>query len=124
MKKIAIASDGHQVSAHFGRCPSFTIFKTEDKGIVHKEVINNPGHRTGYLPGFLQEKGVSTIICGGMGRRAISLFREKGIQVIVGITGDIDQVISDFLQEKLQQGDSLCEPGGGKGYGLDKEDHH
>ena len=124
MEKIAIAVDGNQISPHFGRCPSFVLVDLENKIVVNRENIPNPGHRTGFLPEFLAEKGVQVIICGGMGRRAMDLFSEKGITPMIGIAGEVDKVINDYIEEKLEVGDSFCQPGAGKGYGLEKEDHH
>jgi predicted Fe-Mo cluster-binding NifX family protein len=124
MEKIAIAVDNNQVSAHFGRCPSFTIIQLQDKKVVNREIILNPGHRTGFLPKFLAEKDVHTIICGGMGRRAIELFNEKGIKAIVGVSGGTDEVITKYIKGQLKEDDSLCQPGSGKGYGIEKEDRH
>ncbi len=123
MEKIAIAVDDNQVSAHFGRCPSFAIIELQDQKVVNQEIIPNPGHSTGFLPKFLAEKGVHTIICGGMGRRAVDLFSEKGIRPIIGITGEIDEVIDKYAKGQLEESDSLCQPGAGKGYGIEKEDH-
>jgi predicted Fe-Mo cluster-binding NifX family protein len=124
MEKIAIAVDNNQVSAHFGRCPSFAIIELQDQKVVNQEMIPNPGHRTGFLPKFLAEKDVHTIICGGMGRRAIDLFNEKGVKAIVGVSGGIDEVITKYIKGQLEEDDSLCQPGSGKGYGIEKEDRH
>ncbi|PKP54721.1 dinitrogenase iron-molybdenum cofactor, partial [Candidatus Atribacteria bacterium HGW-Atribacteria-1] len=86
------------------------------------EEINNPGHQPAFLPNFLAERGVKYIICGGMGRRAQGLFAEKEIIPIVGVTGKVTEVIDKFVQGKLEAGESLCKPGAGKGYGLEKEE--
>jgi len=118
--KFAISTDGDFVSAHFGRCPSFTIVEIESNTVVKKEVLENPGHHPGYLPEFLHQKGVSAIICGGMGQRAAGLFEESGIRTIVGIEGKISDVIEKLLKGKLQPGRSLCKPGAGKNYGVKK----
>jgi predicted Fe-Mo cluster-binding NifX family protein len=120
--KIAISTDGEYVSAHFGRCPSFTIVEIEEGEVVSKEVVDNPGHQPAFLPGFLSEKGVSYIIAGGMGRRAEALFAEKGIQTIVGIADRVDQVIGKLIAGTLEEGESLCKPGSGRGYGLEKSE--
>jgi predicted Fe-Mo cluster-binding NifX family protein len=64
--------------------------------------------------------GVNVMIAGGMGGRAINLFQEYGIQTIVGIQGDIDDVIEQLLAGKLEGGESLCSPGAGKGHGVEK----
>ena len=122
--RIAISTDSGMVSAHFGRCPEFTIVDIEDKKIVKKEVIPNPGHATGLIPKFLHNKGVNCMICGGMGWRAEDFFKEFGIETIVGIEGKVDYVIEQFRKGELKSGESMCQPGEGEGYGLDKEDGH
>lgn len=127
--KIAISTDeGNFVSPHFGRCPYFTIIEIEDKKILSKEIIKNPGHQTAFLPQFLSEIGVSCILAGGMGRRAQGLFAEKDIEIMIGITGEIDEVVSKLVSGKLESGESSCIPGSGRGYGVEKsicdhEDH-
>jgi len=118
--RIAISTDGKTVSAHFGRCPSFTIVEIEDGRVVSREEISNPGHHPGFLPRFLHEKGVGCIIAGGMGHNAVSLFAQQDIETVVGISGTVDEVVDKILNGTLEGGESLCRPGGGKGYGLDK----
>ncbi|MBU0683146.1 MAG: NifB/NifX family molybdenum-iron cluster-binding protein [Candidatus Omnitrophota bacterium] len=118
--KIAISTDGDYVSSHFGRCPSFTVIDIEDGTVTSKEVFDNPGHQPGFIPQFLHEKGVQCIVAGGMGMRATGFFNELGIQAIVGVSGEINEVIEKLQQGTLTGGESLCKPGAGKGYGLDK----
>jgi predicted Fe-Mo cluster-binding NifX family protein len=118
--RIAISTDGENVSAHFGRCPAFTIVDLDNGGVKKKEEISNPGHHPGFLPQFLKEKGVECIIAGGMGARAEELFAGEGIKRIVGVDGKIDNVVEQMVKGTLQGGESLCKPGVGKGYGLDK----
>jgi len=118
--RIAISTDGGFVSAHFGRCPEFTILDIDGKQVKNKEVVPNPGHQPGFIPQFLHSKGVECIIAGGMGMRATGFFNEMGIKAIVGVSGKIDDVIEKIKNNTLQGGESLCKPGAGKGYGLDK----
>jgi len=120
--KIAISTDASFVSAHFGRCPSFTIADIEEGKVSSVEEINNPGHQPAFLPNFLAERGVKYIICGGMGNRAQMLFTEKNITPVIGVTGKIEEVIEKFIQGKLEAGESFCKPGAGKSYGLEKEE--
>ena len=118
--KIAISTDGDFVSAHFGRCPSFTILEIEGNKVISKETIDNPGHNPGFLPQFLGERGVGAIVAGGMGQRAVGLFDEVKIQVVVGVSGKLDQVITKLQNGTLEGGETLCKPGLGKGYGIEK----
>jgi predicted Fe-Mo cluster-binding NifX family protein len=118
--KIAISTDGQYVSPHFGRCPEFTILEIEDGKLINKETISNPGHHPGYLPQYLSEQGVSCIVAGGMGMRARELFQQANIDAILGVEGEVDQVVDKIMDGSLEGGESICKPGSGKGYGLDK----
>ena len=120
--RIAISTDGDLVSAHFGRCPSFTVIEIDDRKLIDKQVIANPGHHPGFLPQFFHQKGVSCIIAGGMGRRAEDLFAQAGIKIIVGASGSIEETIDKIIKGTLKGGESLCRPGLGKGYGVEKDE--
>lgn len=125
---ISISTDNGMVSAHFGRCPQFTLVEINEEGSYNKKVIRNPGHQMGLIPKFLNEQGVNVVIAGGMGRRAIGFFNQYGIETIVGVTGSVDEVIQKILDGTLEGGESLCSPRSGKGYGVERSDidhsHH
>ncbi len=118
--KAAISTDNGYVSAHFGRCPEFTIVSIENNQVKEKKVIANPGHQPGFLPSFLRQQGVNAIIAGGMGPRALALFEEAGIRPILGVSGLVDEVIEQLGRGVLQSGESTCSPGAGKDYGVPK----
>lgn len=118
--RIAISTDEGYVSAHFGRCPSFTILDITNGEVAKKEIIDNPGHHPGFLPQFFHKKGIECIIAGGMGMNAVNLFNQYNIKQIVGISGKIEDTISHLLSGTLKGGESLCKPGDGKGYGIEK----
>lgn len=118
--KIAISTDNGHVSAHFGRCPEFTILEVNDGKIISRKTIANPGHHPGYLPEFFEQMGIQAIIAGGGGTRAQMLFQQKNIQFILGVVGPIDEVIDKLCSGELKGGESLCRPGAGKGYGVEK----
>jgi len=118
--RVAISTDGDFVSAHFGRCPSFTFVDIENGKVTKRTEVANPGHQPGAIPEFLYQKGVNAIVAGGMGQRATLFFDEYNIQAIVGVSGKIDDVIEQLKKGTLEGAESLCKPGAGKGYGLDK----
>jgi predicted Fe-Mo cluster-binding NifX family protein len=120
--KVAISTDGDYVSAHFGRCPAFTLVEIDGSRVSGRELVDNPGHQPAFLPGFLAERGVSCIVAGGMGRRAEALFAEKGIQTLVGVSGRVDEVVEKLISGTLEAGESLCRPGAGRGYGMEKSE--
>ena len=108
MMKIAVASEGQMVTGHFGHCENFNIFTAENKQIVTEESIRNPGHKPGFLPNFLNDRGVNVIISGGMGAGAIEIFAEKGIETITGVTGDAKAAVEAYLNGTLKSSGSVC----------------
>jgi len=106
--KIAVASEGKMVTEHFGHCEGFTIFEAENNQIKSKQFIPNPGHRPVFLPVFLHDKGAKVIISGGMGGGAVDIFNEKGIEVIIGASGEAEKAVNDYLQGKLKSTGSIC----------------
>ena len=123
-KSYAISTDGDSVSPHFGRCPTYSVVKVENGKVIERMELQNPGHRTGFIPKYLSEKGIDVIISGGMGHRAIGFFQEFGIETVLGVQGKVEDIVDMIIKGSLKSGDSLCSPGGGKDYGLPKEDGH
>ncbi|MFA5575651.1 MAG: NifB/NifX family molybdenum-iron cluster-binding protein [Tissierellaceae bacterium] len=113
MVKIAVASEGQNITEHFGYCANFNIFDIEDKSIVREESIANPGHQPGYLPVFLKDMGVEVIMSGSMGGSAIKIFEENGIEVIVGVSGEAQAAVTAYLEGDLEGNSQPC-----------KDDHH
>jgi len=107
--KIAVATEGGHVSAHFGRCPVYTIADVRDGRIVSREEISNPGHQPGFLPRYLSERGVEVIIAGGMGPRAQGLFADRNIQTVTGVQGPVDEILDKFVRQELEAGRDLCD---------------
>lgn len=106
--KIAVASEKDMVTEHFGHCENFNIFEVENNVIINSESIPNPGHKPGYLPNFLNEKGVNVIISGGMGGGAIDIFNEKNIEVIVGASGNAKTLAEQYIKGQLKSTGSVC----------------
>ncbi|SHK40091.1 NifB/NifX family molybdenum-iron cluster-binding protein [Paramaledivibacter caminithermalis] len=106
--KIAIARDGNYVSEHFGHCEGFEIAEVEDKNILKREFLPNPGHKPGFLPKYLSEKNVNVIIAGGMGATAQELFTRNNIEVIVGARGELDAIIKDYVDGNLKSTNAVC----------------
>lgn len=106
--KIAVASEGKKVTEHFGHCENFNIFSTEKDKILSMESVENPGHKPGFLPNFLNDLGVNVIISGGMGGGAIDIFNEKNIEVVVGALGDSETMVKEYLAGNLKSTGSVC----------------
>ena len=108
MIKIAVASENEIVTEHFGHCEGFMIFETENNKIVKSETIPSPGHKPGFLPKFLADRGVNVIISGGMGGGAVEIFNERNVEVVVGAKGDAKAAVEAYLQGSLKSTGSVC----------------
>lgn len=106
--KIAVASDGVTISEHFGHCAVFLIYHIESGAIRKVETVEPPAHKPGVIPNFLSDLGVQAVIAGGMGQGALSIFDEKGIEVITGAQGMAESAVSLYLAGKLSSSGSVC----------------
>jgi predicted Fe-Mo cluster-binding NifX family protein len=109
--KVAIAKDGDSVSGHFGHCPEYALFVVENSEITSQEILVSPGHEPGRLPALLAGHQVTHVLAGGMGPKAVDLFCAHHIEVFLGVQGQIETVIRDFIAGEIAQGESSCTHG-------------
>ena len=108
--KFAIPLAEGKLTAHFGHCQEFAIVEVEDNQIKNKETLVPPPHEPGVLPRWLHDLGTNVIIAGGMGARALDLFAQNDINVIVGApTLTPEELIKQYLDETLVAGANVCE---------------
>ena len=102
---IAIPSEKNRVYPHFGHCEEFALYDTNTKSL---KSVPSPGHVPGALPVFLKEQGAELVIAGGMGGSAQNLFASQGIQVIVGVSGSLKEVIDAYEKGELKSSGAVC----------------
>ena len=108
--KYAIPVTEGVLAMHFGHCEQFAIFEVEGTTIGTLEMITPPPHQPGLLPPGLAERGVNLIIAGGMGQRALDLFAQAGIKVIVGAPAENPkEVLTKYLVGTLATGGNVCD---------------
>lgn len=108
LKVVFPTNDLENVESHFGHCSHFKIFNIKEGKIKESEVIKAPHHEPGVFPKFLGELKVNTIITGSMGQRAIELFKEQNIQVILGANGKIEDILNIYLEGELYSTGEPC----------------
>ena len=109
-KRIAIPLEDGILCTHFGHCQQFVIIETENKNITGELLVTPPPHEPGLLPAWLSEKGVTDVIAGGMGQRAINLFNGQKINVFVGAPiKEPKDLASDLLNNTLIAGANYCD---------------
>lgn len=110
-KKIAVPIDENGIlDAHFGHCKYFAILETTDNEIAAEEMLSPPPHEPGLLPRWLAEKGVTDIIAGGMGQKAIQIFNHNKVNVFVGAPKQTPRELVDgFLNSSIEYTANYCD---------------
>jgi predicted Fe-Mo cluster-binding NifX family protein len=121
---IAIAADRGQVCPHFGHCSEFALYEVEEGEARQTKLMPNPGHAPGTLPPLLREWGVTHVISGGMGQRAVSLFQSMGIDVVTGAQGGLDETARSFVAGELEPQENICDHSQGHSHGHGGGDCH
>lgn len=107
---IAIPTVNRNLCSHFGHCEEFALFETENHKIATEKYLTPPPHEPGVLPAWLASQGVTLVIAGGMGQRAISLFNQHNIQVFTGADEKSARILArEFIEDKLTTGTNACD---------------
>ncbi len=108
---FAIPTTGGVLSSHFGHCEKFTLVEAGGGNVPRiREVCDAPPHEPGFLPRWLAEKGVTTVIAGGMGARAQRIFAESGVQVVCGAPAmEPVELVRGYLEGVLELGENVCD---------------
>lgn len=109
-KRIAIPLENGILCSHFGHCQQFSIIEAESSTISNETLLTPPPHEPGLLPAWLAEKGVTDVIAGGMGQRAIDIFNHQKINVYVGApVKSPKELANDLLNNTLSAGANYCD---------------
>lgn len=118
--KIAIPiTNNNQLDAHFGHAETFRIFEISDNKTISNyfDVKSSGCACKSSIAGVLATHGVKTILIGNIGEGAINVLNNVGINVIRGCSGNIDNVINDFLSGNLKDNESVCSEHGSHSHG-------
>lgn len=111
IKKIAVPIDENGVlDGHFGHCKFFTLINIEDDKVVSEEKVTPPPHEPGVLPKWLAEKGVTDVLAGGMGHKAIQIFNYNNVNVFVGAPRlTAKELATGFLDKSIDFSANYCD---------------
>lgn len=129
--RISVPSMGNngldeRVGEHFGRVPTYTIVDTETDKV--ETIPNTSEHMggTGYPPEIMVKAGVNVMVCGGLGRRAVSMFEELGIRVFVGANGTVRDAVQQYQSGALEEAtdENACRQHAFRQQDHGEHDHH
>lgn len=99
--RIAVTYENGKIFQHFGHTEQFKIYDIEDGAVAAAAVVNTNGSGHGALAGFLKERQVDVLICGGIGGGAQNALAQAGIKLFGGVSGDPDAAVEALLKEAL-----------------------
>jgi len=99
--KIAVTYENGQIFQHFGHTEQFKIYDTADGHVLNAEIVDTNGSGHGALAGFLMQRGVDTLICGGIGGGAQAALAQVGIKLYGGVSGSADEAVTALLSGTL-----------------------
>lgn len=99
--KIAVTHENGEIFQHFGHTAQFKIYTVEDGKIVQTQIADTSGSGHGALAIFLQNAGIDTLICGGIGGGAQEALRNAGIKLCGGVSGKADEAVVALLNGTL-----------------------
>ncbi len=110
-KKIAVPVDENGLlDGHFGHCKFFAVLTVVDKNIVDEQKLVPPPHEPGLLPKWLAEQGVTEVLAGGMGQKAIQIFNYNDVNVWVGAPRKTARELAEgFLHSSIQFTANYCD---------------
>ena len=106
--KVAVSSNGENLDAQldprFGRCQFFLVVNPDDMSF---EACNNESAAQGGGAGiqaaqFLASQGVEAVITGNCGPNAVQTLSAAGIELFVGQTGTVKEVVERLKKGKFK----------------------
>ena len=108
--KIGVTYENGEIFQHFGHTEQFKIYEVVDGKVVSSEVVDTNGSGHGALAGFLQERRVDALICGGIGGGAQNALAAAGIRLYAGCSGSADAAVEALLKNELEyHEDATCD---------------
>lgn len=109
--KIAIPTRADAIDDHFGHCESYSIFTIgNNKNIVGTETLAAPqgcGCKSN-IASALQDKHVTVLLASNMGTGAVNVLTKHGIKVYRGCSGNVTELVNDFLDGKVTDSGEGC----------------
>jgi len=107
--RIAVASEGLEVSPHFGRCSNYNYYTAENGVIMEYRNLPREGQLCDVGASLMKDLGIDVVITGGIGSTAYELLDSYGISVISGVTGTAREAVDQYLSGNLLDLKVACE---------------
>jgi predicted Fe-Mo cluster-binding NifX family protein len=105
---VAVALFGTEVSPRFGCGSTFLLAEINGRRIDQQAALDTNAILPCVLPSLLAERGVQTVICGGIQRGFQAALEERGIRVVWGVIGSAADALDAFAAGTLRTDQFVC----------------
>jgi predicted Fe-Mo cluster-binding NifX family protein len=106
--KIIIPVFEDRISPRFDCAPGFRLYEMDGDNITVIREISCDGWNDTDRVSRLTGLGIDTLICGGIPDYLLGMLTNNGIKVIPWVAGDTSEVLTVFLQGRLNAGTVIC----------------
>jgi predicted Fe-Mo cluster-binding NifX family protein len=109
--KVAIPVFHTKISPRFDQAQGFVLLETDHSEVVAREDLATRGWSEKDKMRQLVELGIETLICGGIDRASLQYLSFNGVSVYSWVTGEVDDAVTCFLDNRMKPGIILGEQG-------------
>ncbi len=109
--KLAIPMFHTKISPRFDQAQGFVLLETGPSEVLAREELATKGWPEMDKMKQLVDLGIETLICGGIGRASLQYLSFNGVHVYSWVTGEVDDAVTCFLDNRMKPGIILGEHG-------------
>jgi len=113
--KIAIPVFHTKISPRFDQTQGFVLLETENGSVIAREKLTTKGWSVIAKMKQLVDLSVDTLICGGIDRASLQYLSFNGVKIYSWVTGEINDAVACFLDNRMKPGIILGDQGKMKG---------
>jgi predicted Fe-Mo cluster-binding NifX family protein len=113
MERIAIPIFQSHISPVLDTCNDLMLVDLSAAGAVRRTKVQLRKSGPAERAAAMSRQGVAKIICAGVSELMMACIMSRGMHVISGISGEVEQVIAAYQKNQLDQ-DRFRMPGGKK----------
>jgi predicted Fe-Mo cluster-binding NifX family protein len=112
MKVAVPVTSNNQIEDHFGHCEFYNIYTISEKNdILNVQTLKSEqgcGCKSN-IASVLKDKGVNTMLAGGIGGGAINVLNNAGINVVRGCAGTPEDTVKQFIDGLITDSGISCQ---------------
>jgi predicted Fe-Mo cluster-binding NifX family protein len=109
--KLAIPVFHTKISPRFDQAQGFVLLETGHSEVLAREELVTKGWSEMDKIRQLVDLGIETLICGGIDRASLQYLSFNGVHVYSWVTGEVDDALACFLDNRMKPGIILGKQG-------------